>query len=179
MRRYVLLLVIGLITFPPATVQAQTGNGRISGVVKDASGAVVPGVTIEATQEETGIRQHTITTDAGLFVFPSLPVGPYRVQAELTGFRTITREKNILSVGTDLSLSFVLEPGNIAEAIVVTTDSPIVQTSESSLSTLIAKETMVTLPLNGRNPLHLIGLVPGVVGHSAEATSSEAPPHIT
>ena len=105
MRRYVLLLALGLITFRPATVLAQTGPGRISGVVKDASGAVVPGVTIEATHEETGIRQHTITTDAGLFVFPSLPVGPYRVQAELSGFRTVTREKNILSVGTDLSLS--------------------------------------------------------------------------
>ena len=172
MRRRAFFLLVCLFALTTAIASAQTGTGRISGVVKDASGAVVPGVSIEATHEETGIRQHTMTTDAGLFVFPSLPVGPYHVQAELTGFRTVTREKNLLTVGTDLSLSFVLEPGNLSEAVVVTTDSPIVQTSESSLSTLIAKETMVTLPLNGRNPLHLIGLVPGVVGHSAEATSS-------
>jgi hypothetical protein len=151
---------------------AQTGTSRITGVVKDASGAVVPGVTIVATHEETGIHQQTVTTEAGLFVFPSLPVGSYTVKAELSGFRSVTRQQIILTVGADVNLDFTLEPGSLEEAVVVTGDSPIVQTTESSLSTLVAKETIVTLPLNGRNPLHLIGLVPGVVGHSAEATSS-------
>ena len=75
-------------------------------------------------------------------------------------------------MGADLNLTIVLEPGDLREAIVVTSESPIVQTTESSLSTHITQETIVTLPLNGRNPLHLIGLVPGVAGHSAEATSS-------
>ena len=64
-----------------------------------------------------------------------------------------------------------IEPGGLDEAVTVTANRQ-VQTTESSLSTLVARETIVTLPLNGRNPLHLIGLVPGVVGHSAEATSS-------
>ena len=172
MRRYVVLLAIGLVFTQAVPLAAQTGTGRISGLVKDASGAVVPGVTVTAIHEETGVQQHTITTDAGLFVFPSLPVGPYSIKAELSGFRSVTLQKKVLTVGTDLNLAVVLEPGNVAESVVVTGESPVVQTSESSLSTLIAKETIVTLPLNGRNPLHLIGLVPGVVGHSAEATSS-------
>ena len=172
MRSKTLLLLCGLALFHSLSASAQTGTGRISGVVKDASGAVVPGVTITAVHEETGVQQHTVTTDAGLFVFPSLPVGPYTVKAELSGFRGVSRAKNILSVGTDLNLTFDLQPGNLEESVTVTSDSPMVQTTESSLSTLIAKETIVTLPLNGRNPLHLIGLVPGVVGHSAEATSS-------
>jgi hypothetical protein len=172
MRRYLRLLAIGLVFSPALPLTAQTGTGRISGVVKDASGAVVPGVTVSAIHEETGVQQHTVTTDAGLFVFPSLPVGPYGIKAELSGFRSVIRQKNLLTVGTDLNLAIVLEPGNLAESVVVTGETPMVQTSESSLSTLIAKETIVTLPLNGRNPLHLIGLVPGVVGHSAEATSS-------
>jgi Carboxypeptidase regulatory-like domain/TonB-dependent Receptor Plug Domain len=156
----------------PLPARAQSGTGRISGLVTDASGAVVPGVIVTATHEETGIRQETATTPAGLFLFPSLPVGPYSVRAELSGFKTVTRPKLMLTVGTDLDLTIVLEPGALEESVIVTSESPIVQTTESSLSTLVARETIVTLPLNGRNPLHLIGLVPGVVGHSAEATAS-------
>jgi hypothetical protein len=153
-------------------LHAQTGTGRISGVVKDASGAVVPGVAIVAVHEETGIRHETVTTEAGLFLFPSLPVGPYTVRAELQGFRPVNREKNLLTVGSDLNINIALETGDIREAVTVTGETSTVQTTESSLSTLVSRETIVTLPLNGRNPLHLIGLVPGVAGHSAEATSS-------
>ena len=155
-----------------APVAAQSGTGRISGLVKDATGAVVPGVAIVATHEATGVRHEATTNQAGLFLFPSLPVGLYTVRAELTGFKPVTNQKNLLTVGSDLNLTIVLEPGDLREAIVVTSESPIVQTTESSLSTLVTQETIVTLPLNGRNPLHLIGLVPGVAGHSAEATSS-------
>ena len=172
MRSTMLRLLTALVFLHSIPAFAQTGTGRISGVVKDTSGAVVPGASIVALHEETGVQQHTVTTESGLFVFPSLPVGPYTVKVELTGFRGISRAKNILSVGADLNLAFELQPGNLEESVVVTVDTPMVQTTESSLSTLIAKETIVTLPLNGRNPLHLIGLVPGVVGHSAEATSS-------
>jgi hypothetical protein len=70
---------------------AQTGTGRISGLVKDSTGAIVPGVTILAVHEETGIRHEPVTTEAGLFLFPSLPVGPYTLRAELSGFRPISR----------------------------------------------------------------------------------------
>jgi hypothetical protein len=172
MRRYLIVcaFAVALLHWSPAN--AQTGTGRISGVVKDASGAIVPGVTITATHEETGVTQHTMTTEAGLFVFPSLPVGPYTVKTELSGFRGVSRQKNVLSAGADLNLAFELQPGNLEESVVVTSEGTVVQTTESSLSTLVTKDTIETLPLNGRNPLHLIGLVPGVVGHSAEATSS-------
>ena len=169
-RLHVLPVVFSLLF--ASTLHAQSGTGRISGLVKDASGGIVPGVTVVAVHEETGIRHETVTTDAGLFLFPSLPVGPYTLRAELSGFRPVTRAKNLLTVGTDLDVTIVLEPGDLREAVVVTAESPTVQTTESSLSTLIPRETIVTLPLNGRNPLHLIGLVPGVAGHSAEATAS-------
>ena len=164
--------ILGLLFLISPLAHAQTGTGRISGLVKDASGAVVPGVTVVAVHEDTGVRSATVTTDAGLFLFASLPVGPYTVRAELAGFRPVSLTKNLLTVGADLNLAVRLEPGGIAEAVVVTSESPIVRTTESSLSTLVSKETIETLPLNGRNPLHLIGLVPGVVGHSAEATAS-------
>jgi Carboxypeptidase regulatory-like domain/TonB dependent receptor-like, beta-barrel/TonB-dependent Receptor Plug Domain len=171
-RSFAIGLTFGVLLLHSSIALAQTGTGRISGLVKDASGAVVPGVTILAVHEETGIRTETVTTEAGLFLFASLPVGPYTVRAELQGFRPVSRTTNLLTVGADLNLAIVLEPGTVSEAVVVTGESSTVQTTESSLSTLVSRETIVTLPLNGRNPLHLIGLVPGVVGHSAEATAS-------
>jgi hypothetical protein len=172
MRSRLLLCVAVVVALVPSLAFSQTGTGRISGIVKDASGAIVPGVTVSAVHEETGVRQETVTTQAGLFLFPSLPVGPYTIRAELAGFKPVSRPKTMLTVGSDVDLTITMEPGGIEEAVVVTGESPMVQTTESSLSTLVARETIVTLPLNGRNPLHLLGLVPGVVGHSAEATSS-------
>jgi outer membrane receptor protein involved in Fe transport len=151
---------------------AQTGTGRISGTVTDVTGAVVPGVTVTAVHVETGIAHVTATTRTGAFVFPSLPVGPYTVGAELTGFKRVISARNVLTVGADLALKLVLEPGAMAESVTVSGAAARVQTTESSLSTLVPQQDIQTLPLNGRNPLHLIGLVPGVVGHSAEATAS-------
>ena len=132
MRRLAILVTLGLL-FHPTLSRAQTGTGRISGVIKDASGAVVPGVTVSRRRKKPASITQTVTTDAGLFVFPSLPVGPYTVKAELQGFRGVSLQKNLLTVGADLNLTIVLEPGNLEQAIVVSGESPVVQTTESSL----------------------------------------------
>ena len=166
------LSIAVLIILSAAAAHAQTGTGRISGLVRDSSGAVVPGVTVVAKHEQTGILHETTTTEAGAYVFPSLPVGPYTVSAELTGFKKAALTKNELSVGIDLVVNVTLEAGALEETVTVSEAYSTVQTTESSLSTLVPQKVIETLPLNGRNPLHLIGLVPGVVGHSAEATSS-------
>ena len=154
------------------TAHAQTGTGRISGVVKDSSGGSIPGATVTALHEQTGIRHSTTTTASGAFVFPSLSIGPYSVICELQGFKRVTRTGNMLDVAADLNLTITMEPGGLEESVTVTAENKLVQNTESSLSMLVNEQTIVTLPLNGRNPLHLIGLVPGVVGHSAEATAS-------
>src|SRR6188768_4093320 len=98
------------------TAQAQTGTGRISGVVKDSSGGSIPGVTVTALHEQTGIRHSTTTTATGAFVFPSLPIGPYSVTSELQGFKRATRTGNVLNVATDLSLTITMEPGGLEES---------------------------------------------------------------
>src|SRR5262245_58007582 len=101
MRRPLSCAAVGLVLSVLAVsspVLAQTGTGRISGLVKDAAGGVVPGVAIVATHEETGLRHETVTTEAGLFLFASLPVGPYTVRAELPGFRPVSRTTNLLTV---------------------------------------------------------------------------------
>jgi len=162
----------GIVLATAAAAAAQTGTGRISGLVRDSTGAVVPAVQVVATHEQTGIVHETTTTEAGAFVFPSLPVGPYTVAAELSGFKKAAHTKNLVTVGLDLVVNITLEAGNLEETVTVSEAYSTVQTTESSLSTLVPQKVIETLPLNGRNPLHLIGLVPGVVGHSAEATSS-------
>ena len=164
------ICVLALLLALPAG--AQTGTGRIVGVVKDATGAVVPGATVRATHEATGITSETVTNATGNYVFPSMNVGSYTVMIELSGFASVTSTKNVLTVGVELRIDATLHPGGLAEAVTVTETAVRVQTTESSLSTLVSEKTIETLPLNGRNPLHLIGLVPGVVGHSAEATAS-------
>jgi hypothetical protein len=170
MKRTLILLITIIATAVAAA--AQTGTGRISGLVRDSTGAVVPGVQVVAKHEQTGIVHDTMTTEAGAFVFPSLPVGPYTVSAELTGFKKAALTRNELTVGLDLVVNITLEAGALEETVTVSEAYSTVQTTESSLSTLVPQKVIETLPLNGRNPLHLIGLVPGVVGHSAEATSS-------
>lgn len=164
------LLMMTIVT--AAAAAAQTGTGRISGLVRDTTGAVVPAVPVTAEHEGTGIKHRTTTTEAGAFVFPSLPVGPYTITAEFQGFKTAALTKNELTVGADLTVNITLETGALEETVTVSEAYTTVQTTESSLSTLVPQKVIETLPLNGRNPLHLIGLVPGVVGHSAEATSS-------
>ena len=171
-QRHWILGVCILAVFLAVPAAAQTGTGRIVGVVKDATGGVVPGATVRATHESTGIVSETVTNDTGGYVFPSLSVGPYTLTAELPGFAAFTSTKNVLTVGVELKIDATLHPGGLAEAVTVTETAVRVQTTESSLSTLVPGKTIETLPLNGRNPLHLIGLVPGVVGHSAEATAS-------
>src|SRR4030095_11019455 len=135
-----LIVGVAAVALLPSLALGQTGTGRISGLVKDASGAVVPGVTVMAVHEDTGVHQETVTTQAGLFLFPSLPVGPYTIRAELSGFKAVSRPKTMLTVGSDVDLTITMEPGGVEEAVVVTGESPMVQTTESSLSTLVSRE---------------------------------------
>src|SRR5438094_2446808 len=99
------LLLFGSLLF------GQTSSSAISGIVHDASGAVVPGAIVRAVHDSTGSVSVQSTTDSGLYSFASLPVGSYTVSAELTGFKTTRRLKNELAVGTSLSIDLVLEVG--------------------------------------------------------------------
>src|SRR5258708_3809449 len=102
-RRLALSIILSVVC-----VSAQTGTGRISGAIKDTTGAVVPGVKVLAVQEQTGVRHETTSTDSGSYVFPSLAVGPYSIIAEFQGFKKFTATGNALSVGSDLDLEVMM-----------------------------------------------------------------------
>jgi hypothetical protein len=145
----------------PSPTSAQTA-GTLSGRAIDASGAVVPGVTIVARQTERGVERVTVTSADGRFVLAALPVGGYDVRAELPGFKTVVRQGVVVTVGEAVVLEFTLEVGALAEAVQVTGTASPVNTRTGELSYLVDARTIEQLPLNGRNYTDLAFLQPGV-----------------
>ncbi len=165
-------LALAMVLLVHGLAWGQTGTGQISGTVQDTSGGVIVGATVKVISERTEGTRTTTTSSNGTFVVPSLPPGPYTVEIEYSGFRTYVVKNVEVTVGADHTMRVTLEPGPVTSTVVVSEAAVQVQTSEASVSSLVDPKTLVQLPLNRRNPLHFLGLIPGVVGHSAQATSS-------
>jgi len=135
--------------------------GTITGEVKDSTGAVVPGATVSVVNKATNATRTTVTNAVGLFDFPALPPGQYTVKTELEGFKTATRNLE-LQVQQTARLDFAVELGTISEMATVTGESPLVETSNATVGTVIENRRIVELPLNGRNYLQLVALSPNV-----------------
>src|SRR5689334_23667515 len=95
-------------------VRAQA-TAQISGTVQDQSGAVLPGVEVTATQTETGIARMTVTNETGRYVLPNLPVGPYKLEAALPGFRTFVQTGIVLDVNANPTINISLQVGQVSE----------------------------------------------------------------
>ena len=115
----VLSIVLGIDIVVPEVARAQVSTAQISGRVTDASGAVLPGVTVTATQTETQFVRTTVTNDVGAFTLPNLPVGPYRLEAALQGFQTFAQSGITLQVNANLVIDPTLPIGDIAETVTV------------------------------------------------------------
>ena len=142
--------------------------GTITGEARDSSGGVVPGVTVTAVNRATNATRTTTSNAAGLFDFPALQPGTYTVKSELEGFKTVTRDVE-LQVQQTVRVDFTLELGTIAEMATVTGVSPLVETSNATIGTVIENRRIVELPLNGRNYLQLAALSPNVSAEFADA----------
>jgi hypothetical protein len=165
MRRYAytaLILAVALTWLSPATAFAQA-TGTISGVVTDESGAVVPGVTVEATNTDTNQTRTAVSGADGFYTFPLLQPGPYTIRATLQGFRTSLREGVRVTVESTSRVDVRMTVGSLEESVRVTADAPLVETSSASMGTVIDERKIVELPLNGRNFTQLGTLIPGVV----------------
>ncbi|MBM3812111.1 MAG: TonB-dependent receptor [Acidimicrobiia bacterium] len=142
---------------------AQTSTSAISGTVSDSSGGVIPGAAVTATNEATGISYKQNTTDAGLYAFSALPVGSYTITVELQGFKTAKRTGSLLQVGSPITVDVQMEVGQTAETVLVESSFEQLQTSNATIGNVVERKAIVELPLNGRNPLNLLILEPGVV----------------
>jgi hypothetical protein len=146
-----------LLTLCAGTGFAQAvNNAGTSGQVIDPTGAAVVGATVKMTETEKGVP-HTTTTDSdGRYTFPNLPVGPYRLDATMTGFKTYTQSGIVLQVGDRSTIDIKLDVGAVSENVEVTAGAAMVQQEQTSVSQVINQRSIVELPLNGRQATQLV-----------------------
>ena len=123
---------------------------------------MLPGATITLINEETGQTQTAIANETGGFLFPQVPVGNYRVDIALPGFKTATFTKVSVAVGQEYALTARLELGSVEESVTVEAGTSLVPTTTPEVTTTVEQAQIVSLPLNGRNPITLIQLQAGV-----------------
>lgn len=143
-----------------ASALAQTPTGEISGVVRDPSGAAVPGATVSLTNENTGLSRETSTNEDGIYAAALLPPGAYSASVQAAGFRVSERTGLELSALQSLRVDFSLELGDITET--VTAEAVQVDTRTASQGMLVDDRRVRDLPLNGRNVTDLARLIPGL-----------------
>jgi len=138
---------------------AQTDRGVVTGTVRDASGAVVPGAQVSATQTGTNARFRSTTTSAGDFTVPSLPVGTYRVRVENTGFKTYIADNVVVGAGSTVNLTISLEVGTSQQTIEVSANAQMLQAESARVATEVSNRMVDDLPIlvNGavRSPFDL------------------------
>ena len=133
-------------------------TAQISGSVKDPSGAVLPGVEITATQIDTGIARTTVTNETGSYVLPNLPLGPYRVEAALPGFRSYVQMGIVLQVNSSPEINIQLAVGQVSEQVEVQANSALVETRSAGVGQVVENQRILELPLNGRQITQLLTL---------------------
>ena len=153
-----------------SSVSAQVGTSSITGVVTDPSGAVVANAKVEVRNEDTGVVFNGTTTSAGTYSFPALIPGPYTISVTQPGFQTFSSVHNILTIGAPLVVDVTLRVGGVTETVEVEESAQRLETSNATVSDIMDPKQIQNLPLNGRNPLSLLTLEPGVVQRTAGST---------
>ncbi len=143
-------------------LMAQSPKGTIIGTVSDTQGARIPNVEVTALHVGTNIEYKGRSSEDGTYVIPSLPTGAFEVSAGAAGFKTFRRTDVVLEVAQRLRLDIVLELGAVTETITVTGEVARVQTEDSALGTVVERQRIEQLPLNGRHVFSLVKLVAGV-----------------
>jgi Carboxypeptidase regulatory-like domain len=161
--RTVLALVCLAWLFTSLSCRGQSVTGRISGTVTDASGAVVPGAAVTATNTSTGVVGSTTTDSAGYYSFLSLPAGTYNLSAVHSGFDTTTLSGVTLRVYQQITESIVLKVGTAKQTVTVEATPTLVETTNASLGTTVGQKTILDMPLDLREVGQLALLVPGTV----------------
>jgi carboxypeptidase family protein/TonB-dependent receptor-like protein len=147
------------------------GTSQIQGVVKDTTGAVIGGVTVKATQTDTGITRTAVSTEDGVYVLPNILVGPYRIEASQSGFSTYVQSGIVLQVNTYQTVDIVLKVGEIAQEVKVEANSSLVELQSTSVGAVMENARILELPLNGRNPVELIQMIGAAVPAGTAGTA--------
>jgi hypothetical protein len=167
-----ILLTICFLLLPLSFAFSQTDRGTITGTVSDVSSAVIPGVTVVATNTQTSSRYETVSTETGNYTLTLLPAGVYELTAELPGFKRYVRQGITVVVAQTLRIDVPLEVGATTDEVTVTADAPMLRTESGEVSHNVRTETVTTLPVMSigsaaglsqiRNPQAVMALLPGV-----------------
>src|SRR5437867_11082462 len=167
------LLIVVCLFLSAVAGFAQSDRGTITGTVSDATGAVIPGVAIEAKNVQTGALYQAGSSETGNYTLAQLPAGTYELSANLPGFKKYVRSGIIVSVATTLRIDVALQVGAAGDSVTVEAASPLLKTESGELSHNITTEQADSLPVltlsgavgttlgNVRNPLQILNLLPG------------------
>ena len=173
MSRWLTCLLVVLLTAIPAA--AQQGTTEVRGRVHDPQGAVLPGVTITARNEETGMFRETASSPDGSYFITALTPGRYEVSAELPGFKKYVLANVQLEVGKTATMDIQLAVGGIQETVTVSSEAQLVDTTSKEIGGNITSRELVALPSINRNFVGLIGVLPGIIPNvSTDSVGSDA-----
>jgi hypothetical protein len=160
---YTAFLPVAIWLLFSARCYAQASDATVTGEVSDQSGKLVPSVTVVFTNINTGVPYTTHTNGDGTYILPALQPGIYRANVTRDGFKSIVKPDIELHVQDQVSINFVLQLGSVTETITVEGGAPIVNTESAAVSTVVDRQFVENMPLNGRSFQSLIALVPGVL----------------
>jgi len=172
MRRYLFAAAM-LVLLGCTSAFAQQTTGSITGRIVDQQGAAIPGVTVTAKMPTTGFTRTEISDAEGLYRLNALPVGIYEVNAELSGFSTVSKKDVEVNVAQVQAIDFAMRVAAIAETVNVTGATPLIETATSSVGGVVDVKRIESLPLNGRQFANLAATIPGVgLGFHSDPTKS-------
>src|SRR5471030_2487830 len=161
-RMRTLLRVSAALTVLVCGAQAQSFTS-LNGTVTDASGGVVPSVAIEIKNKETQAGRSVLSDSQGRYTFAEVAPGNYRLEAKAAGFKTEIVEELRLQVNSPATVNLSLQVGAVSDAIAVTAEAVLVNTTDASIGNAIGEKPILELPFEARNPVGLLALQPGVV----------------
>ena len=168
-RRFAGVAVLFVFVFISSVVSAQTERATLSGRIVDGSGAALPGASITITNIGTNNTVNATTNQEGLFLVPNLSPGHYRIKLEKEGFKTLLRPDIELHVQDVIALNFSMSVGSRIETVTITSEAPLVNTETATVSTVVDRQFIENLPLNGRSFQSLLMLTPGVVAQTVQS----------
>ena len=155
-----LVVLVGSLLLGVELAQAQ--NAQIIGTIKDESGAVIPGATVTARNSETGLSRVAVSDANGTYRVQALPPGIYAVVIELAGFNTETQERLSLVIDQSVTINVTLKPASVSESVTVAAETPLVDTTQSTVATSVSNQQIQDLPVASRRWIDLAMLTPGV-----------------
>ncbi len=165
------LVVMSLCLACSPLMLAQGTGGRILGRVADASGAVLTGVKVTATNDATGVSRETQTNASGDYSFPEVPVGTYSLTFDMAGFKTNVGKGITVELNQIVTFNSTLQIGETKEVVEVSSEAPLVDTTSTQLGAVMDNRQVANLPLNSRDTYQLLQLQPGVMSTVGSSNS--------